>query len=393
MKFRLRTSLLLGFILASALALPAQAMILDADEKIFFDEFVTEDVYLAGEDVTISEDVEGDLFVASANVTVNGNVSGDVFIASGNALINGNVGDDLRAAGGSILLNGNVEGDVLVAGGTLEVSRGVNINGDVAVASGNVNLYGTVNRSVQGILGKLTIGGTINGDVEAKAFEELVLLEQGTIAGNVTYFSPRKIEDHGGKIGGEVFFNEIASKREETQARVNTWVRNVFVVGQLWAYFSLLLIGGLAAFFMPHFLQRTTETIKAQPLWSFGVGFLAFILAFLIALISLFTFIGVPLALMIFALLFILVHFGKIVAGYFVGSLLFRKEMKRNADRRKLFGRTFLTLAVGLLVLQVVGLIPVLGWLVSCVLFLIGAGALLTLKRNAYHHLLKERMI
>ena len=139
-------------------AAPAQALILQAEDELFFDEYVTEDVYLAGGVVTIQQDIDGDVFVAGGDVTINGVVGGDLFVAGGNVLVNELVRDDVRMIGGSLTLNNEVGGDLIVIGGSADINPESIIQGDVVSISGKTNLYGTVNKSVRGILGRLMLG-------------------------------------------------------------------------------------------------------------------------------------------------------------------------------------------------------------------------------------------
>ncbi|MFA6435842.1 MAG: hypothetical protein WCW30_01760, partial [Candidatus Gracilibacteria bacterium] len=137
------------------MSVSTQAFIFQSGEKVMFNTYVTEDVYLGGETVTIQKDIEGDLWVAGGNVTVNGAVSGDVLIFGGNVLVNGAVKDDVRVAGGTLTLNGNVDGDLVVVSGTVDVAATSTIQGDAMFLTGVGNFYGTLNKSLTGYLGRL----------------------------------------------------------------------------------------------------------------------------------------------------------------------------------------------------------------------------------------------
>ncbi|MDP2624579.1 MAG: polymer-forming cytoskeletal protein [Candidatus Peregrinibacteria bacterium] len=393
--FRTLTSfVLIGLLSSVFFAGVAQALILDSQEELVFDQYVTEDVYLAGGNVTIQQDIDGDLFVAGGTVTVNGTIDGDLLIGGGSVLVNGNVTDDVRIIGGSLAIDGSIQGDLIVIGGDLDLNQSASVEGDVVLIAGNANLYGTINRSVQGILGRLVIGGQINGNVDVRVTEKLVLLNSGNVAGDVTYFAPQKIEDHGGTISGNTSFNEIISSTSRLKESLRSLLNRGQLVGALWSYFSLLLIGGLLISFLPNFFDRTSLEIRKEGLKSFGVGFLVFILVGIAAVIAVFTIIGVQLAFIAMAMLFVLGEMGRIAAGYWIGGLLIKDDAKKRAtSSKRSFFRHFGVLALGLLILKLLTMIPYIGWTAGFVFFLTGAGAIFLVQRTTYRHLVKEKML
>lgn len=371
----------------------ASALIIHSSEDLYFDEYVTEDVYVAGGNVTIEQDIDGDLFVAGGNVTINGIVSGDLFVAGGDVLVNEEVKDDVRMLGGAVTLNRNVGGDVILIGGSMDLAKDALIQGDLVSIAGRTNVYGTVNKSVQGILGRLVLGGTVNGDVNVRVTEKLVLLKDSHVVGNVKYFAPEKIEDHGGVIDGTISFNEILSSSDKIKEGIRGFLSKGSLVGKLWGYLSLLLIGGLFIWLFPNLLHRASERIQTKGFKSFGVGFLVFILGGTMSAIAAFTIIGVQLAFIIMSLLFVLGELGRVSAGYFIGTLIIRDGHKKNTQKRRVFLRHFGVLALGVFILKLVSFIPVLGWMASFVFFLTGAGALFLALRTTYHDLIKTNTL
>ena len=384
-------SLLIGSLLFSGVA---NALILQADDEIFFNEFATEDVYLAGGNITIQQDIEGDLVIAGGNVTLNSVVNGDLWIAGGNVIVNSGVRDDLRMIGGALSLNDNVDGDVVLVGGNADINKEVVIAGDLVVVAGAVNLYGTVNRSVKGILGRIVIGGDVNGDVDVRVTEKLVLLNSGYVAGNVTYFAPEKIEDHGGIIDGEISFNEVLSGTEKVKEGVQKIFNRGYFMGKLWSYLSLFLIGFFMILLFPHLLHRSSEQLKQQTFKSFGTGFLIFVLAGVASLISVFTIIGVQLAFIVMSLLFVLGELGRVATAYWLGTYVIRHDdPKKGTSKRKVLGVHLAVLAVGLLIVKLIGMIPFVGWIAGFFFFLVGAGALFTVQRATYRQLVKDKVL
>jgi hypothetical protein len=372
----------------------ASAAILLAEDEVFFNEYVTEDVYIAGGNVTIQQDIDGDVFIAGGDITINSIITGDLFVAGGNVLVNGEVRDDVRMMGGAMTINSNVDGDLIIIGGSVDVNEDTTVGGDVIAISGKLNLYGTVNKSVQGILGRLVLAGKVNGNVDVRVTEKLVLLNSAIVEGDITYFSPEKIEDHGGTINGEVSFNAIVSNTERVKEGIASFFNEGYLIGKLWSFLSLLLIGSLMIAFLPNLLHRSSDRIKKEGLKCFGVGFLVFILGGTASAIAMFTVIGVQLAFIVMAMLFIFGEIGRVATGYWIGSLIIRDTSKKRKEaKRKTFTRHFLVLSVGLFLMKLITAIPVLGWVAGFVFFLVGVGALVMVERTTYHHLIKEKMV
>jgi len=62
---------------------------------------------------------------------------------------------------------------------------------------------------------------------------------------------------------------------------------------------------------------------------------------------------------------------------------------KKKFAKLKYFG----ILALGLLIYSLVGMIPYIGWLIHFVLFIIGVGAFMMMKKDYYVYLKKKNMV
>ncbi len=153
---------------------------------------------------------------------------------------------------------------------------------------------------------------------------------------------------------------------------------------------SLLLIGGVFIWLFPNLLHRASKRIKTKAAKSFGIGFLVFILGGTVSVIAAFTVIGVQLAFIIMALLFVLGELGRVAAGYAIGTLLIKDQTKK---KNRVFLRHFGVLALGVLILKLVSFVPVLGWLAGFAFFLAGAGALFLALRTTYRELIKAQKL
>ena len=390
-RFSLRAaSLTLGLLL---LIPSTSAILLHADDEIVLDEYLTEDVYLAGGNVTINQDIEGDLTIAGANVTVNGIIRGDLNVAGGNVIVNGEIIDDLRMVGGALSLNSNVGGDLVILGGDVDINKDVVVNGDLSTLAGVINLYGTVNRSVSGVLGRLVIGGRVNGNVDVRITEDIVVLRDGVIAGNLTYFAPNQVADQGGIIEGERTFNEIVSSSEKVKEELRSFINRGSIMGKFWSLISLLLIGFFMMMLFPNFFHHTSAKLTQSPFHSLGMGFLVFVLGGMASVIAAFTVVGLQLSFILMALLFILGELGRIATAYWIGNLIIKKDQPKKGDSKlRAFARHFGVLTLGLVIVKAIALIPFIGWIAGFFFLLMGSGAFFLNARHVYGRMVKEKL-
>jgi hypothetical protein len=98
-----------------------------------------------------------------------------------------------------------------------------------------------------------------------------------------------------------------------------------------------------------------------------------------IAVLSFITIIGIPLGFTIFVLLIVLWFLGYLVAGATFGV-----ELVNRLGRGSEGSNLYLAVAVGLLLFQLIGLIPVVGFVVTTLAGFLGAGALAFLTWRAW---------
>ncbi|KKT77213.1 MAG: hypothetical protein UW70_C0001G0011 [Candidatus Peregrinibacteria bacterium GW2011_GWA2_44_7] len=371
----------------------AQAFFTQKGETVFLNEYKTEDVYLAGEEVNVQADVEGDLFVAGDKITINGNINGDLFVAGNDVTINGSVQDDLRLASGALLLNGTVGGDTILASGTLTIGKDAALNGDLVLAAQTADFYGTLNQSLKAAVGTLHLGGKINGNAQVRAGESVTLLRDSQISGDFSYRSPQKVSNQGGTIEGETTYKQILPDAE-------VWKKNIasFLTTWGWSFkffnlISLLAIGGIFIMVMPHFFQKTTDQINKAPLNSLGIGFMVLLVGTMIFFFSLIMLATFQISAVILSLLFLLIEGARIASAYWVGSWFFHKILKKTMDKKKQGRQSFFMLTVGLVVLFALCFVPFVGPLFQWVAFFMALGGIFVVKRSLHAQMVKERMI
>lgn len=148
---------------------------------------IGDDLFIAGDNVTVDEDVVGDLYVAGNNVRVKANVAGDVMFGGNSVTIDGNVGGALRGGGQQINVNGSVERLILIGG------MNVNLNAGENATANNVMVGGQTVSIDRPIAGDLAAGASVL-DIEKEvagnaklSVEDETSINEDMIKGEITY--------------------------------------------------------------------------------------------------------------------------------------------------------------------------------------------------------------
>jgi hypothetical protein len=129
-----------------------------------------------------------------------------------------------------------------------------------------------------------------------------------------------------------------------------------------------LLLAGLAS----RQVRMAERVITREPALAFLAGLLGIVVFPVAAVLLMVTIVGAPLGLgVLFGLWPLLAYVGYLVAGIWIGEwLLARSEARQAPDR------PYLAAAIGLVLLQLTGLVPVVG-ILTAIASLIGFGAVL----------------
>jgi cytoskeletal protein CcmA (bactofilin family) len=256
-------------------------------------EVIDDDLYIAGQTVTIDGTVRGDVFAAGQTVTVNGTVDGDLFAAAQSVVVNGTVDGSARVAAQAILLEDatQIGGDLLAFAFSVEQRPGSTVGRDV-VATGYQALFaGSIGRNLLGAVNGLDLRGDVGGDVTVR-------VGSGQDGGVATAMSPPLLiaipnvapgltVADSARIGGRL---EPSSDAEPPVARqvpggvAPAPVQERSIVADTAATILrhlavLLLVGVVLLLVVPGWTRRLASTIESRPLPSLGRGLLAWLLA------------------------------------------------------------------------------------------------------------------
>jgi len=326
-------------------------------------------LYLAGQNPTVDANVTGDLVVAGGVVTVNGDVSGGVLAAGSTLNLNGTVGQSVRVAGGNINIDGTVGGDLVIFGGNVILGTKSVVTGDVMVFGGTLDLKGTVKGAVKDTyVGTVNLSGNVLGDATFTRVGMLTVTSDAVVGGALKYSSQNEgTIASAAKVAGKTEFTKVAANN-----KMNRWTPNVgsVIFGISMMFITILVF----MMFLPKFTKEVVNNVLVNPWAKLGAGFVALIVAPVVMILLAITIFGLGvmgyLAMIYFALIALAGTVSAIFAGAYMWKLL-RKESDYVLDWK--------TAAIGVLLVAVAKLIPVIGWLVALVLFLLVFGTLVTM--------------
>ncbi len=327
--------------------------------------FTTErgSVYSAGGSVAIAESAPNDIVAAGGNVSISGDAGNEVLAAGGSITMSGKTGGDARIAGGSVVLAGTIEGEAVIGAGKINLLPKAIIRSVLIAASGDITIDGTIGGGARIFAGTVTINGTINKDVDIKA-EHLVIGKTAKLNGNLRYEGPQEARiDPGAMVRGEKIFKKTEFKQPHEKF--------IKFAAALWVLKLLAVMTAAIVIFL--LLPEKTTEVTALGVNRFGhellVGFLVFVAIPALILLLFITILGSFLA-----LLTVFFYIAFVLLSTVFGALIFTRLISG-----RVFKKTALSwpiILAGVMLYQVIGLIPFLGWLFKFAFFLAALGSL-----------------
>lgn len=242
-------------------------------------------------------------------------------------------------------------GSLLITEGPVTVGAEDEL-GTVVVVSGDVAVAGSVD-SVIAFEGDVTV----TGDVDALAW---------AVTGNLTVAE-------GATVGGDAMAGgtlDVAPGTVEGTARRMTggdWATSAIVFGILWwvgAAIATFVLGLLLLWLVPRGMAAARQTGRARIGASFGIGLALLVGVPVVAGLIAFTLVGLPLTIGLLVATAIAAFVGGIVSALVVGNALLRDA------------NPVVELLVGVVLVGLLGLLPVVGGLVTAAAAVFGVGAL-----------------
>ena len=368
------------FLILATLSLVLGGDVLASEDTTIGKDEVIEGPYVnTGDKITISGTINGDCYIAGGVITVDGAINGDLIVGGGVVTIKGRVSDDVRAAGGMVVIDGKVGKNVTALGGTVTFGSDADIDGDVLTSGGTFAHLGNIDGKALIYSSDVTLAGRVGKDINITA-EKITVAKTAILDGNLDYTSDKEASVSAqAKITGNV--RRTAAGKALTQIVPSAQGRlfRVRFGFNLLSYFSMLLLGLIFLKIAPRQTTAISKLIGEQPWRSMGLGFLALALTPIAIVVLVISVIGVPLAAILGVIYILWISLSSLFTGLFIGQKVFTlANLKENA---------YAMLAVGLLLLQLVLALPVVGGFVRLLSVLAAVGAIITLKREALRRL------
>ena len=325
-------------------------------------------VQVFGWSVRSTAPVAGDFSALGGRVVVDHAVAGDALLLGGTVDVRAPVGDDLRAAGGDVSLEGRAQ-----------------------LAGGEVRVDGRVDGSLQVRARRLVLNGLVGGNVQA-AVEQLEIGPQARVGGGLRHTASSIKQDPAAVVAGPL---ERVERLFDDGARWGGGERHPMhegrwpAMGGWWLLvpLSMGLLGVLALavvvlFVFPGFAAQAARQIETAPWRALGLGALLLLAVPVLAVLLLFTLLGIPLGLLVMALYPPLLLLGWLIGALFVARWLAARASPANATAAAV---PYGWMAVAVVALLVVGAVPVVGQLLIAVTMAAGLGACAIEWRHRLH--------
>lgn len=335
-------------------------------------ERIRDDVYMMGGAIRSAGVIEGDLIATGGSIVISGAVSGDLMAAGGTIAILGAVGDDLRVGGGNVVVNTTIGGDVLIGGGQVQLS-GNGVNGDLLIGGGMVRIDAPIKGDVRIGGGDVVINAPVTGSVRFEG-EKLTLGSATVIQGDLTYASAQEaMLESGAVVQGKTTYNPRTTSRVRAGG-IAALVTMAFLV----KFAAMLLAALVIGLMLRRYAHELVVHATTRPLLEIGRGFLAIIALPIASIIFLVTLIGIPFGILGILAFITLILFATLTAPIVLGSVV-TKWIKKTAH----YQVSWQNILLGVVLYTVIGLIPLVGWAVLCVLVLLTLGAMIRIKITA----------
>lgn len=325
------------------------------------------DLYLFGRTIDLSAPVTNDVTAAGGNVNISGSTSNNLTVAGGTVILSGNIGNTARVAGGNVTIDGPVANDLVVAGGTVTINKHASVGQDLLVAGGQVTVEGPVKGKILMSGGDITLNSAVGGNVTAGHIGTFTLGPEAKINGSLTYTSSQPLtKQQGSVVKGPITYRHVEKPQPQKQQSAQTWLS--FGIYQLLVE---VVLSVLIIYIFRNGIFVTLMQIKRSPWKNLGIGFVYILLAPVVSFILLVLW---PLGIASFLMYLLILLINIFVRDIFAGWLIVKWWDRRN---KKDYVLDWKAGVIGPIAFFIINLLPILGWLISSILYLIGIGALL----------------
>ncbi len=352
------------FLLPFALALQAQAIAFLSTNTytVAKGETVANEQWIYAVDATVDGNIQNDLFLMAGNrLELGGEFSQSVWGLGGGVFLTGKAKQNVRLSGKTIQVGGQIDGNLMALGDTIHVATNSVVKGDMKLLGNSIVLEGNTQGDVSITVSRIaTISGKIGGNLTIVA-PEIILQSDTRVGGNLTYTSGKELVPAKGIVGG--------SLHRAIPPAAPVFSKKLLTTRLIW-FLAALMAGIPFVVLFPMTTAMATQLVHASPWRCLWVGALCALALPILGTMSLFSFLGIPLGLLILGGWGFLVYTSRIVMGLVIGTLILRRS---NTS----VGGVLLSLTIGLAIIYLATAIPAIAWSVQTVVVSMGMGALL----------------
>lgn len=338
--------------------------------KIKVDEVIDDDLVAFGQNVSIKGKVNGDIYAFGQEVEVTGDVAGTIFCGASTVDIDAQIAGSVWAGAGKVSIAGNVYNNVLIFGGTLDVEEDATIGNDLIVYGGKAKVAGEVDGMIKGGMGTFIMSGK-SAKVNINA-DKIRIKSGALISGDLVIESGQEpVIEEGAEILGETKLKSIEEVDEEVAFAIAPIIAFLLIMFKIIVFVAKIIVGIVLIVLSKKYVRRIMDTVISKPWYCLGWGFVGLIVIPVAVIILFSILIGYPFAVFGAYVYTIIFYLASIFAGLVIGEKvirLFKKEGEISL---------YLSLIIGLIVLFVLGLIPILGFIVKIIVLLFGSGMVL----------------
>ena len=251
--------------------------------------------------------------------------------------------------------DGEDDGPRVVLTGRVEVGEQERTD-SVVIFDGPAVIDGEVNGAVVAFNGDVLVRGHVDDDVVA--FKGRITLEEGATVGGDVVSSERPVVAPGATVDGDTRRVNFSNYFRSLGWLI--WIGWWLAVG-----ISLFVLGVLLLALVPRIFPPTLEVARTRVGPVIGVGLAIAVGLPIACVLVMITLVGIPLGLIGLLSLALLYSVGYIVSAVLLGRRLLPEPRS-----------VYVAFLVGLLILRVVGIVPLLGGLVTAAATVYGVGAL-----------------
>lgn len=313
-------------------------------------------------EVIIDGSLGGNLYSDLGPATIGGSVGGDIVSGFGEMLINGVVAGNVHSRGGKVIVNGAVEGDVTLDQGVIELGPNALVSGRVYVARG------IVDKAASAAVGSVEIGEELSpaeiqtGETDqGYRFDGVDDSFVDTIVDRIVWEVNRGMRSVGIAPGTS---RDWSFYRYSFPGFYGSMARNVI---------NMLILFALAALTYTLFPKQTRaagNAVMEKTGPAIGWGILATVLAVPLMILLAITIIGIPL--IIVEMIFLA---AATILGYCGLVLIIGERVVGTASSKQV--NPLGAIAIGVLIVGLIGMIPFIGALVSLAIFILAVGTTL----------------